>query len=86
MNQKFKQQSGDLTRRLYSVDKEAFYEIHVHPTEKYFINLAFELERLIRGCTRAELNKSLSKALRPSPEVSRKAEEIFAIIENSNRK
>ena len=78
----FKQQSGDLTRRLYSVDKEAFYEIHVHPTEKYFTSLAFELERLIRGCPRAELNKSLSKAMRPSPEVSRKAEEIFSIVEN----
>ena len=77
----FKQQSGELTQRLYSVEKEVFYEIHVHPTEKYFINLAFELERLIRGCTRAELNKSLPKALKPSPEVSRKAEEIFSIVE-----
>ncbi len=77
----FKKQSSDLTQGLYSVEKEAFYGIHIHPTEKYFYNLAFELERLMRGCTRAELNKSLSKALRPSTETSRKAEEIFSIIE-----
>ena len=76
----FKQKDPEFIRRIYSVETSIFNAIHIHPAKQSLRNLVFELERLSRGCTKRELNDALSTRIKPSPQISEKAEQIFSII------
>ena len=76
----FKKKDAEFIRRIYSVESSVFKAIHIHPAKQSLRNLVFELERLNRGCTKRELNDALSTRIKPSPQISEKAEQIFSII------